>query len=176
MVEDTLATVKEERIMLIGIMGDSHDNLPKVRQAVELFNQRKVGLVLHTGDFVAPFVVIKELGKLSCPLIGVFGNNDGEKRGLRGKIRAIGEIHLPPFTLEKEGRKILLLHDPEDLKNIKTEQYDLIVYGHTHRSEIKREGRALLINPGECGGWLTGRSSVGLVNLDRMEAELITLP
>jgi len=38
--------------MLIGIMADSHDNLPKVRQAVEFFNQKKVALVLHAGDFM----------------------------------------------------------------------------------------------------------------------------
>jgi len=161
--------------MLIGIMADSHDNLPKVRQAVEIFNRKKVGLVLHAGDFIAPFVV-RELKNLSCPLIGVFGNNDGERKGLREKIGEIGEVHLPPFSCEQGRKRILLLHDPKNLKSVQTNQYDLIVYGHTHQPEIKREGRTLLINPGECGGWLTGHCTIGLVDLDKMEAEVITLP
>ncbi|MEA3485303.1 MAG: metallophosphoesterase [Candidatus Aerophobetes bacterium] len=162
--------------MLIGVMADSHDNLPKVRQAVEFFNRKKVGLVLHAGDFIAPFVVIRELKDLACPLIGVFGNNDGEKKGLREVIGKIGEIHPSPFTLKKKKRRILLLHDPKNLEGVQTTQYDLIVYGHTHQSEIKRDGRTLLINPGECGGWLTGLSTIGLVDLDKMKAEIITLP
>ena len=29
--------------------------------------------------------------------------------------------------------------------------YDLIVYGHSHRYEQKREGSTYLINPGSCG-------------------------
>jgi len=160
--------------MLIGVMADSHDNLPRIKQAVEIFNRQKVGLVLHAGDFVAPFVV-RELKNLDCALIGVFGNNDGERKGLREKIGEIGEIYLPPFSCEREKKKILLLHDPENLKDVHRSQYDLIVYGHTHHSEIKREGRTLLINPGECGGWLTGRCNIGLVDLDKMEAEIITL-
>ena len=159
--------------MLIGVMADSHDNLPKVREAVELFNQKGVRLVLHAGDFVAPFVV-RELEKLRCPLIGVFGNNDGEKKGLGKAIRKIGEIYPAPFDLEKEGKKILLLHKPLELKLLKIDQYDLIVYGHTHKAEIKREGRVLLVNPGECGGWLSGRSTVGLVDLDKMKIEVIS--
>ena len=162
--------------MLIGIMADSHDNLPKVRQAVEFFNQKKVALVLHAGDFIAPFVVIRELKNLSSPLIGVFGNNDGERKGLKEVMGRIGEIHLPPFTLEKEKRRILLLHDLKKLRGCQVNQYDLIVYGHTHQPEIKREGKTLLVNPGECGGWLTGHSTIGLVDLDKMEAEVITLP
>jgi len=160
--------------MLIGVMADSHDNLPKIRQAVEFFNQRKVKLVLHAGDFIAPFVV-KELKKLSCPLIGVFGNNDGEKKGLKKAIGQIGEIHPSPFSLPRGTKRILLLHDPLRLQWLKINQYDLIVYGHTHQPEIKREGRVLLVNPGECGGWLSGRSTVGLVDLDKMNAEIIPL-
>jgi len=160
--------------MLIGVIADSHDNLPKIRQAVELFNQKRVKLVLHAGDFVAPFVV-RELEKLRCSLIGVFGNNDGEKKGLSKAVRKIGEIHSAPFDLEKEGKKILLIHDPLELKSLKIDQYDLIVYGHTHKVKVKREGRVLLVNPGECGGWLSGQSTVGLVELDKMKAEIISL-
>ncbi|MCD6472690.1 metallophosphoesterase [Candidatus Aerophobetes bacterium] len=158
--------------MLIGIMADSHDNLPMIERAVKFFNQKKVELVLHAGDFIAPFVVIRELKNLSSPLIGVFGNNDGEKEGLRKEIAKIGEIHSPPYELKYGGRKIVLSHIPLDLKKIKESEYDLIVYGHTHQPVIKRDKGSLLVNPGECGGWITGYATVALVDLDKMEAEI----
>lgn len=67
--------------MILGILADTHDNLPKIEKAVKLFNKNKVDFVLHAGDFVAPFA-ISALKGLSCGWQGVFGNNDGEKEGL----------------------------------------------------------------------------------------------
>ncbi|MCD6231861.1 metallophosphoesterase [Candidatus Aerophobetes bacterium] len=162
--------------MIIGLMSDSHDNLPKIKQAVEFFNKKKVKLVLHAGDFVAPFVV-RELEKLSCPLIGVFGNNDGEREGLKKAIEKIGEIHPGPWELEQEGKKILLLHDPStlNLKKLKKKRYDLIIYGHTHKAEIRKEQNLLLINPGECAGWLTHRPTIAWINLEEIKAEIVEL-
>jgi len=158
--------------MLIGLMADSHDNLPKIEKAVEFFNQKKVELVLHAGDFVAPFVVEK-LKNLNSPLIGVFGNNDGEKRGLTNKVASIGgKIYPSPYSFTWEGKRILLLHDPAKLKNIDISSFCLVVYGHTHRKEIRREGDILLVNPGECGGWLTGRCTVGLVDLEGQKVSI----
>ena len=31
------------------------------------------------------------------------------------------------------------------------------------------------INPKECGGWLTGKSTIALLNLDTLEAKIINL-
>ncbi len=42
--------------MLIGVVSDTHDNLPLVEKAVKRLNEEKVNLVLHAGDYVAPFV------------------------------------------------------------------------------------------------------------------------
>jgi len=161
--------------VIVGLMADSHDNLLQVKKAVDFFNNRKVALVLHAGDYVAPFA-IKELKKLLCPFIGVFGNNDGEKEGLKEMVGQTGEIHFPPFSLELSSKKVLLLHELQKLDSLKIHQYDLIVYGHTHKAEIRKETGTLLINPGECGGWLSGCSTVGWIDLEKMKAEIIALP
>jgi len=161
--------------MLLGVMADSHDNLFKIEEAVNFFNQERVDLVLHAGDFIAPFVV-RKFKMLRCPLIGVFGNNDGEKKGLKDKILSIGgEIYSSPYSFIKNGKRILLLHDPEKLKKIDLNPFDLIIYGHTHQSEIKRKEGKVFINPGECGGWLTGKSTVALLNLDTLQVIIKSL-
>ena len=55
-----------DNVQKIGIMSDSHDNLPAIRAAVELFNREKVDLVIHAGDVGAPFTA-REIKKLRCP-------------------------------------------------------------------------------------------------------------
>ena len=70
--------------MRIGIMSDTHDNLPLIRRAVDRMNEEEVDLVLHAGDFVSPFV-IPALSDLEAPLIGVWGNNDGDRPHLLEK-------------------------------------------------------------------------------------------
>ena len=81
---------------MIGIMSDSHDNLDAIKLAVELFNKLRCELVIHAGDFIAPFAA-HELSKLNCPVKAVFGNCDGEKKGLEKAFQSIGEIKEAPF-------------------------------------------------------------------------------
>ncbi len=159
--------------MKIGIISDTHDNVPRIKEAVALFNERGVGLVIHAGDYIAPFAVAP-LGELECEYVGVFGNNDGEKLGL-SKISQ-GRINVHPHSVEFGGKKILILHEPGELAAlIKSQIYDIVIYGHTHDPVVEKQGKTLVINPGECGGWLRGRSTIVLADLDQMSAEIIQL-
>ncbi|MCD6495052.1 metallophosphoesterase family protein, partial [Candidatus Bipolaricaulota bacterium] len=40
--------------MKIGIISDTHDNMPKIAAAVRLFNEEHIDLVVHAGDFISP--------------------------------------------------------------------------------------------------------------------------
>lgn len=158
--------------MIIGLLSDTHDNLPAISRAVSFFNRKKVSFVLHAGDFVAPFAV-KALAGLACPWQGVFGNNDGEHAGLAAASG--GAIHAAPLRTVIDGRHIIVVHSLAqlDLKKVKAA---LIVCGHTHQPMIEQRGRSLVVNPGECCGWLSGVSTVALVDLRRMQAALHRLP
>lgn len=153
--------------MKLGIISDSHDNLPMIAQAVDLFNREKVDLVLHAGDFVSPFTAMPFRG-LNAKLVGVFGNNDGDKPALIRRFADIGEIYEDYREFELAGRKIALMHQPKFLESLRAGAlHDLIVYGHTHNADL-REGPPLVINPGECGAWLTGAATVATVDLKTM--------
>lgn len=71
--------------MLIGIMADTHDNLPMVEKAIKKLNGASVELALHAGDYVSPFV-IPLFKELKAKLIGVFGNNDGDHEFLKKRF------------------------------------------------------------------------------------------
>jgi putative phosphoesterase len=161
--------------MLIGIMSDSHDNRPAVRRAAALFKEAGCGLVVHAGDFVAPFAA-RELEKAGCPIKAVYGNCDGEKAGLEATLAAFGTIEEAPSLFEFAGLKFLITHlDAPVSKYIKEKEYDVIIYGHTHKPEVRKAGKTLVINPGEAGGWVTGRSTIALLDAETITAEIIAL-
>lgn len=157
--------------MKIGVLSDTHDNLTKIAAAVNLFNRLKTDFVIHAGDFVAPFSV-PEMNKLNCPWLGVFGNNDGERKGLSTASK--GKISEAPLRLSLDGRKIIVVHDIASLEGREPEA-DILVYGHSHKPLVKKEKSLLTLNPGECGGWLTGESTVALLDTAGVSAEIIGL-
>lgn len=158
--------------MLLGMIADSHDNLPKIKKTVSLFNKNKVELVLHAGDYVAPFS-IEPLEDLRCNFFGIFGNNDGEKKGLIKKSK--NRIKEGPLSLKLDNKKVLLIHDISEMDEKYFKRYNLIIYGHTHKPGICQKNGTLLINPGECGGWLTGKASIAVCELKSMRIDFIRI-
>jgi putative phosphoesterase len=157
--------------MLIGVISDTHDNLPLIERAVARCNEHKAGFVIHAGDYVAPFA-IKPLEQLKCPWIGVFGNNDGEKPGLTKESR--GRIQPAPFELNLDGKKVVVVHDLAafDRKELVGKGAQLIVHGHSHEAVVEMHAGVLFVNPGEIGAWLTGRSTLVMVETQTMEATI----
>jgi len=158
--------------MKIALMSDSHDNLDALKRVVDYCNKEKVDYILHAGDLVAPFV-FKVLKNLESPLIIVFGNNDGEKHGLRQVFK--DKIFEPPHSLKIDNRKILMLHDPILMDVLReTNSYDLILYGHVHQIEVTKKSN-LIVNPGELCGWLSGKSTIALWDTVKNEAEIVEI-
>lgn len=158
--------------MRIGIISDTHDNIEKIKNAISFFKRERIEYLIHCGDFVAPFTIphLKE-GNFK-KIVGVFGNNDGEKLGLKEKLP---DIYKPPFQFLLENFKILVLHEPLEEEVMKKLSFDLIAYGHTHIPKILKYEKNLIVNPGEVGGWITGNSTVSLVDLKDKEAEIIQI-
>ncbi|HUU37278.1 MAG TPA: metallophosphoesterase [Candidatus Desulfaltia sp.] len=160
---------------MIGVMSDSHDNVTQIRKAVTLFKDAGCDLVLHAGDVVAPFAA-RELAALGCPVKAVFGNCDGEKQGLEMTLGKFGKIQDAPLLFTHGGRQILLVHYHFSVGAYASSgKYDVIIFGHTHKPDIRREGKTLLLNPGEAGGWLTGKSTVALLDQEKLGAEVVPL-
>ena len=65
--------------MRVAIMSDSHDNIWNMRKAVEIVKGRQAGLLIHCGDFIAPFM-LKELD-----LTGIPGASFRRPAGMRVK-------------------------------------------------------------------------------------------
>lgn len=118
----------------IGVLSDTHGKLRD--EVVEIL--RGCDVILHAGDINTAKVMesLKEI----APLYIVRGNADKEWAE---------EI---PEQLSEEvcGLKVFMVHNKKHMPK-EMGHYDLVVYGHSHKYEERREGDCLFLNPGSCG-------------------------
>jgi putative phosphoesterase len=164
--------------MLIGIMSDAHDSVQAVKDALAVFSKKEVKLILFAGDMVGSgnCYAFENLG---IPVKLVYGNNDGDRVGLQRDFERVGCEYLGDFgEIEEDGLRIALMHgtdEPLVKAVVASGLYDVVVRGHNHRAEVTRHGRTLLINPGEIWGFLTGLSSVAVLDTCSLSVEIIEL-
>ena len=161
--------------MILGVVSDTHNHLSNVERIIDIFNEKNVGKVIHTGD-ITQAKTLSRFSRLNCPLIGVYGNNDLEEKGLKGIARQNGfNFQNPPFLLTISNKKIAIFHEPEDIENClkKNPSIQLIIHGHTHRYRNEKIGDVRIINPGECAGIIKGNNAIGVLNLEDLNFERI---
>ena len=165
--------------MKIGIMSDTHDYLPNIRKAIEIFNEEGAEAVIHCGDFVSLFV-IKEFENLNANIIATYGNNDGERCKLKEWLKNINEDNIIDdfVSVELDGLRFFITHGHHQSivdMAIKSGLYDVVVYGHTHDMVIEEVDDILVINPGECCGYLTGNQTVVILDTEKKAYKDINL-
>ena len=158
--------------MLVGVFADAHDHADNVRRAVRFFNEAGCGLVLFAGDLVSPLVV-PPLRKLHGKFVACWGDNDGNRRGIEGGLRVIGPVGDPPLCVTApDGTRFLLCHQLSEVRDHLKEAKppheggpQVVVYAHTHRHAVATDAAGrLLVNPGECGGWVSRTPSVAVID------------
>ena len=102
--------------MLIGLMADSHDRVPAIRELLERMIERGVGMVLHAGDYCSPFSLSPFL-ELNIPFAGVFGRNDGDREGLKAfAANALSPSRSPSFRPNTPANGMLSSRNGESEK------------------------------------------------------------
>ena len=158
--------------MLIGILSDTHDQLIAIDKALEVFRQRNVDFVIHGGDLISPFAAKRLKAGVTVPLHIIYGNNDGERAGLK---QILPQIQDGPMFIEAGGKTIAVHHDPALLPPEAVAKADIIVVGHTHDRKVEERDGKLFLNPGECCGWLTGKATVALLDPVGKKIEIVEL-
>jgi len=132
-------------LKLVGLISDTHiptraRTIPE--KALEVF--RDASLIIHAGDLV-------QLGTLSAleelaSVVAVCGNMD--ERDVRQRLPKMNSVTIYDW-------KIGVVHDSgalwgtERMKRIaKQNEFNVLVFGHTHRPFLGQEDGTLFINPG----------------------------
>ena len=160
--------------MLVGVTGDTHNNLQNIKEICTIFNENCTDLVFHTGDISLPKSLLA-FKDLKCPLSAVIGNNDvSEKDDLETAAKRFDcKIFDEPYSVNILNKKITVLHHPDLINEEMTQESDLILHGHTHRYRQETIDNCLIFNPGECAGFMKGKNQLGIVDLKSMEAKVI---
>ena len=162
--------------MLVGIIGDTHDQIPELKKTLQALRGEGIELLIHAGDWVSAFTLEYYRG-VSCPIRGVWGNNVGDTRfpamaAKAGIDLALSETHENVYC----GRRVFVAHEPETQP---PPGVDLHVYGHNHAAKIEHRGATLSVNPGtllcETFPWLTSRPSFAIYDTDSGDAHLVYL-
>ncbi|MGX4598273.1 metallophosphoesterase family protein [Faecalimicrobium sp. JNUCC 81] len=123
--------------MIIGLISDTHGLL---REEV-INNLKGCNLILHSGD-IGKLDIIENLNKIAKTeaILGNIDKNIDNKTILNEKI------------IEVMGKCIYLVHDINKVSiDLKKENIDIVVYGHSHKSNIYDKDNILYINPGSVG-------------------------
>ena len=131
----------------MGVLSDTHVSATRGRrsldQVFDFFRRASVGLILHAGD--AGHASILESLEVIAPLAAVRGNAD-----------PLDLIEKLPDRVEIEvgSRVVLLLHGHHGKTALRAARaaaspaIDVVVFGHSHKPLIEREGSTVLLNPG----------------------------
>jgi putative phosphoesterase len=132
----------------VGVVSDTH--LPRFGRALPralVRGLRRAGVtrILHLGDMTDLLAV--PLFEAIAPFDAVAGNNDGQDIRARFSRRKIVQV---------EGVRIGMIHGDgrrgtaksRALEAFAADEADVILFGHSHRPYVGRDGGRLIANPG----------------------------
>ena len=161
--------------MKIGVVSDTHNNLKNIGIIINLFNDIKVPIVIHTGD-ISNANALEKFSKLNSELIGVYGNNDRNELGIK-EVALKNNFHFqePPRRLNLLDREIVIFHEPDNIEQflLENKHTNVVLYGHTHRYENNTRDGVLYFNPGESAGMRKGSNAIGILDLEELKAKRI---
>lgn len=158
--------------MIIGVMSDSHGDAGAIEKAVNAMGE--VDFWLHAGDFCSDADTLAKLTRKR--VYAVAGNCDGV--AAKSKVDEF---------LTVEGKKIWLTHGHQSsvkygtddlIWNAKQYGVDIVIYGHTHISEISQYEDLYVINPGSVARPYSTAAPTCLrliINKQEISADLIEL-
>jgi uncharacterized protein len=160
----------------LGLIADTHQdwcNLERMKPIKECFSD--VELILHAGDIT--HVSILDCLSTIAPVHAVRGNMDMSPALSNLPSKKIIEWH---------GYRIGLIHGwgaPDGIqkriqKAFSENNVSIIVYGHSHRADVCKQGHCLMVNPGSAfDRRYAPFCSIGRLKLDRekLSADIVRL-
>jgi len=163
--------------MKIVVISDSHDNVANLEKVLKWANKNNIEALIHAGDLSAPGVLKNTLASGFTKDIYIINGNVSDPE-LLAKV----SLDFPNVKYlggegeaEIDGRKIYITHFPPRAKAIAgAGVYDLVVFGHSHKSESSQVGKTMLLNPGTLGG-LYNQPTFATYETKNGEAEIFEL-
>lgn len=159
---------------MIGIISDTHDNVPNVLNAVKLFKKKNVDFVIHLGDIIAP-ATVKFFEGVKVKFLQ--GNCDGDIDLIKKRISEISGEFLGRYAEFKiNNKRIAALHGDDEntlMKIINSGKFDYVLHGHNHKSRNEKISNTRVINPG--AHYFMAENTVVLLDIEKDKVEFVKL-
>lgn len=142
--------------MKIALLSDIHDNTHNLRRALQQAQTAGCTQLLFLGDMaeLSTFRLLRELWPHEMQLVA--GNNDYPRAAFHDFAEAapLTHFHEDSAELELGGRRIYMTHEPMNgvLYAAECGEFDLVLFGHTHRGGQQAHGHTIVANPGDVQG------------------------
>jgi len=159
--------------MVVGVLSDSHGATEPIIKALEIFESRKAGLVVHCGDIIN----VDNLALFSgYNFKYVLGNGDNLFE-FNSKANEYGFEPPQRSRIFSVGQKNLAMahgDDPSLMNKLVTEnRVDCLFKGHSHYPENYEYKGVRVLNPGAL--YRTAQKTVGIYNAGNDSWEIIEL-
>jgi len=138
--------------MIIGLLSDTHGNLPRTEKALSLLKNAGARHLFHCGDLGSEDVLtlLFEARESGTPVTLVHGNVDQWDPDLHLYAKKLG-MSLPRLVkgrFENLTYGVTHGHDATAMTELLDENPDYIFTGHTHVPCDEIRGKSRVINPG----------------------------
>ena len=143
----------------LAVLSDTHGHERLTKAALAALKPYRPKAYFHAGDIGSETII--RMFPNDRPCYFVHGNCDRYPHGELAK-------------LSLNGRKIALVHgdQPRMLASaIDSQQFDLVIHGHTHQTRVEQKGKTLIFNPGAV--YRANPRSVALLDLDALRHEYL---
>ena len=131
--------------MKIGVISDTHRHIENLNQAIEFLKILGAKTLVHLGDNYKDMDETGEENVIRVP--GVF-SNEYQKHDIQNRMIEKFEDWRVLITHTMNSHENDLADDIKPEQAIKAGEVDVVLYGHTHVPEIKKEQGVVFINPG----------------------------
>ncbi|MEA3377258.1 MAG: metallophosphoesterase family protein [Chloroflexota bacterium] len=153
--------------MRIGVISDTHDDMPNLEIALEILEGEGITMLLHCGDLSSPEIV-EALSGFDVWIAR--GNVDHHPELEQTAAEVIGNGRLAErHRLTLEGRSAVMVHGHRrgELRSLINQgKHAYVFHGHTHRRRDETIGPTRVINPGALGGMRWQQRSFCILDLD----------
>lgn len=165
---------EDEEEVLIGVISDTH--IPTRAEVVpsevlQVF--QNASFIIHAGDFVQ-ISVVEELERIA-PVVGVQGNMDHSS--VISKYPKLNTLEILGWRIGVVHNGFPLLRKRRLKEMARKNNFDVLVFGHTHVGSVEVDENTLFINPGSPTQPFLSKASVGILKITkkRVEAKIIIL-
>jgi putative phosphoesterase len=136
--------------MKLGLLSDTHGRGDLVEGVVEFFAEEDVDEIIHAGD-VTRVTHIETLFELDVPTHLVYGNCDYNQESFQQASKNSPLVlHGTADLIEANGSRLGVTHGHFDrlFDELRDQDPDYIVHGHTHERRDEGQGGIRYVNPG----------------------------